>query len=110
MLALLAATIIATGQEPVARYITLPDPNSKVPRLTVYVREVPLDPPKFSPKLFGDPAQRWQFDWVASSFGPDPDAPRETASVRDEPVLEFFPDGTLRRRFRASVTATATPR
>ena len=29
----------------------------------------------------------------------DPNAPRQTATVRDEPVVEFLPDGTVRREW-----------
>jgi hypothetical protein len=89
MLSLLAATLMATGQEPVARMMQLLEPDKKPPRLSLYIRESPLDPPKFSPKLFGDPAQRWQFDWISSSFGPDANSPRDPSTGEQQGKLRF---------------------
>ena len=89
MLTLLAATVMAAGQEPAARWMQLLEPNNKPPRLSIYIGEKPMEPPKFSPKLFGDPAQRWQFDWVASSFGPDPEAPRDPKTGEQQARVRF---------------------
>ena len=77
LFSVLATANLSGGQEPVARNMWLLEPNNKPSRLMVYIRDVPLDPPKFSPKLFGDPPQKWQFDWISSAFGPDPEAPRD---------------------------------
>jgi hypothetical protein len=88
MLSLLAAAAIAT-QEPVARWMQLQEPNGKPPRLSIYIRDIALEPPKFSPKLFGDPPQQWQFDWIASSFGPDLDAPKDPATGEPQGRLRF---------------------
>ncbi len=89
MLTLLAATVMAVGQEPAARWMQLQEPNNKPPRLSIYIGEKPLDPPKFSPKLFGDPPQKWQFDWVASSFGPDPEAPKDPETGEQQARIRF---------------------
>jgi hypothetical protein len=94
MLSLLAASVLAV-QQPSFREISLSEPGGKPSRLSIYVMESPLEPPKFSPKLFGDPPQRWQFDWVASSFGPEPDA------VKDPQTGE--PQGTVRFRVFSQV-------
>ena len=99
MLSLLAATVLAAGQEPVARFMALTEPDKKQPpRLSIYIRDTPLDPPKFSPKLFGDPAQRWQFDWISSAFGPDPNSPRDPETGEQQGKVRFRVFSQIKKR------------
>lgn len=89
MLTLLAALAIAAPQEPAAKIYALIEPKGKPPRLSIYQREIRLDPPKRSPKLFGDPPIQWEFDWIASSFGPDEDAPRDPKTGEQQARIRF---------------------
>jgi hypothetical protein len=89
MLSLLIAALATKGQDPAAMQMFLTEPGGKPPRLAIWVKNQPLDPPKLSPKLFGDPAQRWQFDWVASSFGPDEFAPKDPKTGQPQARLRF---------------------
>lgn len=98
MLSLLAATIMIGGQDIAAKYIRLPEPGGKTKRLTLYVNEIPLDPPKFSPKLFGDPSDKWQFDWVCSAFGPDPDAPKDPKTGEQQANIRFRVFSQIKKR------------
>jgi hypothetical protein len=108
MLSFLAATVMAAGQEPAARMMQLLEPGGKPPRLSIYVREIPLDPPKFSPKLFGDPPQKWQFDWIASSFGPDLNAPRDPKTGEPQGRLRFRVFSQLKKRSYDHTVLVAT--
>lgn len=98
MLSLLAATVMGVGQDPAARWMHLVEPGGKPPRLSVFIRETPLDPPKFSPKLFGDPPDRWQFDWMASSFGPDDDAPADPNTGERQGRVRFRVYSQVKKR------------
>lgn len=98
MLSVLAAVAMATGQEPAARWMHLVEPGGKPSRLAIYVGEVPLDPPKLSPKLFGDPPDRWQFDWIASSFGPDDDAPTDPKTGERQGRIRFRVFSQVKKR------------
>lgn len=72
MLSLLAALAIGqTGEGYILRVTHLPAPNGKPSRLDVTFNEGRLDPPKLSPKLFGDPPTRWEFEWITYSSAPD---------------------------------------
>jgi hypothetical protein len=98
MLSLLAATIMIGGQDIAAKYIKLPEPGNKPKRLSLYVNEIPLDPPKFAPKLFGDPPDKWQFDWVASAYGPDPDAPKDPKTGEQQANIRFRVFSQIKKR------------
>ncbi|MBN9500595.1 MAG: hypothetical protein BGO01_13530 [Armatimonadetes bacterium 55-13] len=89
MLSLLAALTIGGLQEPAAKYIVLHEPAGKPPRLTLWVKNTRLEPSKKSPKLFGDPAIKWEFDWITSSFGPDEDAPKDPNTGEKQGRLRF---------------------
>ena len=76
MIATLALTALLAQQEQVLiRDIAIPNPD-----ILVQVRETRLDPPKLSPKLFGD--QRWEFDWLTSGYGKTGDSPEQALRVR----------------------------
>jgi len=90
MLSLLAALVL--GQSPegyTVRRIKLPEPNNKPSRLQVWIRDGQLDPPKLSPKLFGDPPIRWQFDWITTAFGPDDGAQKDPETGEPMARLRF---------------------
>ncbi len=90
---------MVAGQDPAARWMHMVEPGGKPPRLSVYIREVPLDPPKFSPKLFGDdPPIQWQFDWIASAFGPDDDAVSDPKTGERQGRIRFRVFSQLKKR------------
>jgi hypothetical protein len=78
MLGLLAgAVLLATAaQDPqVTRGLELFDADGKTSRLLLTIPTDPLDPPKASPKKFGDPPVPWLFPFVVNGFvAPRPDA------------------------------------
>lgn len=99
MFSLLAATAILTsGQQGAEQWMHLVEPGNKPSRLAVYIREVPLDPPKFSPRKFGEPAEPWQFDWLASAFGPEDDAPVDPATGQKQARIRFRVYSQIKKR------------
>lgn len=86
MLSLLAAVVLGQQQPEgyMMRRMKLPEPKGRVSRLQIWIRDGRLDPPKLSPKVFGDPPAKWEFDWITTAFGPDDNAPKDPET--GEPV------------------------
>jgi len=90
MLSLLAAIAIGQTNEGYSmRRISLVEPNNKPVRLQIWIRDGRLDPAKLSPKQFGDPPTRWEFDWITTGFAPDADAPRDPQTKEQVGRLRF---------------------
>jgi hypothetical protein len=72
MIGLLAMTAMLLTQQPADDLMfVIREPNGKPARLMYKVNVNRLEPPKLSPKKFGDPPVQWQFDWLCAAYGPD---------------------------------------
>lgn len=68
MLTALIATTLLAQEQAASRVLYIGDPEKPTTRLAVFIRDLKMDPPKASPKKFGDPAQPLMFEWVVGGL------------------------------------------
>jgi hypothetical protein len=80
----LAQAVNQKPQDPKTTYTEyrLLQPGTNDSRLSVFAFDKRMDPPKRSPKKFGDPPLQWEFDWITGGYGVHP-------SVNNNLTLRF---------------------
>ncbi len=69
---LFLSTLLSAGvlqEQAAGRLIYVGDPDLPTTRVSLFISDQKLDPPKLSPKKFGDPAQPFEFEWAVTGMG-----------------------------------------